>query len=195
MSETKESLLEKIAEKVSVNLSELFKKKIELETAKLVNGVTVEYEGEDVFILNDEGERLPAPEGEHELEDGRILVVREEGKLGEIKEKESEEVEAKEEEKEMQEFASKDEVEQLKKEVEELKSMMKPKEKMAQEEKPEETELKKEEPKKEEVQLNADDAKRVNHSPEKKVEQKVKQNFSKNFGTTKDRVFARIANK
>ena len=192
MSETKESLLEKIAEKVSVNLSELFKKKIELETAKLVNGVTVEYEGEDVFILNDEGERLPAPEGEHELEDGRILVVKEEGKLDEIKEKEAEEVEAKEEEKkEMQEFASKDEVEQLKKEVEELKSMMKPKEEMAKEE----TELKKEEPKKEEVQLNADDAKRVNHSPEKKVEQKVKQNFSKNFGTTKDRVFARIANK
>ena len=191
MSETKESLLEKIAEKVSVNLSELFKKKIELETAKLVNGVTVEYEGEDVFILNDEGERLPAPEGEHELEDGRILVVKEEGKLDEIKEKEAEEVEAKEEEKkEMQEFASKDEVEQLKKEVEELKSMMKPKEEMAKEEKPKETELKKEE-----VQLNADDAKRVNHSPEKKVEQKVKQNFSKNFGTTKDRVFARIANK
>lgn len=191
MSETKESLLEKIAEKVSVNLSELFKKKIELETAKLVNGVTVEYEGEDVFILNDEGEKLPAPEGEHELEDGRILVVKEEGKLDEIKEKEAEEVEAKEEEKkEMQEFASKDEVEQLKKEVEELKSMMKPKEEMAKEEKPKETELKKEE-----VQLNADDAKRVNHSPEKKVEQKVKQNFSKNFGTTKDRVFARIANK
>lgn len=190
MSETKESLLEKIAEKVSVNLSELFKKKINLETAKLVNGVTVEYEGEDVFILNDEGERLPAPEGEHELEDGRILVVREEGKLGEIKEKESEEVEAKEK----QEFASKDEVEQLKKEVEELKSMMKPKEEMA-EEKPKETELKKEEPKKEEVQLNADDAKRVNHSPEKKVETKVKQNFSKNFGTTKERVFARLANK
>jgi len=187
MSETKESLLEKIAEKVSVNLSELFKKKIELETAKLVNGVTVEYEGEDVFILNEEGERLPAPEGEHELEDGRILVVKEEGKLDEIKEKEAEEVEAKEEEKkEMQEFASKDEVEQLKKEVEELKSMMKPKEEMAKEE----TQLKKEE-----VQLNADDAKRVNHSPEKKVEQKVKQNFSKNFGTTKDRVFARIANK
>lgn len=194
MSETKESLLEKIAEKVSVNLSELFKKKINLETAKLVNGVTVEYEGEDVFILNDEGERLPAPEGEHELEDGRILVVREEGKLGEIKEKESEEVEAKEENEEKQEFASKDEVEQLKKEVEELKSMMKPKEEMA-EEKPKETELKKEEPKKEEVQLKADDAKRVNHSPEKKVETKVKQNFSKNFGTTKERVFQRIANK
>lgn len=189
MSETKESLLDKIAEKVSVNLSELFKKKIELETAKLVNGVTVEYEGEDVFILNDEGERLPAPEGEHELEDGRILVVSEEGKLGEIKEKENEEVEAKEEEK--QEFASKDEVAQLKKEVEELKSMMKPKEEMAKEE----TELKKEEPKKEEVELKAEDAKKVNHSPEKKVENKVKHNFNKTFGTTKERVFQRIANK
>ena len=38
-----------------------------------------------VMIVAENGDKVPAPVGDHELEDGRILVITEEGKIAEIK--------------------------------------------------------------------------------------------------------------
>jgi hypothetical protein len=64
---------------------------IAMETMKLKDGVTVlEAEafeaGQPVFIVNENGDKQPAPIGDHELEDGRLLVIVEEGVIAEIKE-------------------------------------------------------------------------------------------------------------
>lgn len=73
---------------------------VELATMALEDGTVLEAEafeaGNAVFIVTD-GERIPAPEGEHKLEDGRILVINEEGLIGELKEA-GEEAPAEEEE-------------------------------------------------------------------------------------------------
>jgi hypothetical protein len=63
---------------------------IELATMKLKDGVTVlEAEafeaGQSVFIVAENGDKVPAPIGEHELEDGSVLIIVEEGKIAEIK--------------------------------------------------------------------------------------------------------------
>jgi hypothetical protein len=69
---------------------------IAMETMKLKDGVTVlEAEafeaGQPVFIVNENGDKQPAPIGDHELEDGRLLVIVEEGVIAEIKEAMAEE--------------------------------------------------------------------------------------------------------
>ena len=51
-----------------------------------------------VMIVAENGDKVPAPIGEHELEDGRILVITEEGIIAEIKEAMAEEVETPESE-------------------------------------------------------------------------------------------------
>ena len=75
---------------------------VKLETMKLSDGVTVlEAEmfeaGNEVFVVTEDEQKIALPIGEYELEDGRILVVVEEGIISEIKEKEEEEEEAPEE--------------------------------------------------------------------------------------------------
>ena len=72
--------------------------KVELGMATLKDGETqIEYVGEtmevgaDVFVVNGE-DRAPLPVGEYELEDGKILVVAEDGKIAEVKEMVEEEV-------------------------------------------------------------------------------------------------------
>ena len=47
-----------------------------------------------VMIVAENGDKVPAPIGEHELEDGRILVITEEGIIAEIKEAMVEEVDS-----------------------------------------------------------------------------------------------------
>lgn len=69
-------------------------------SAKLVDGTEVESDGEMFEVgkplsVISEGEKLQAPQGEHTLETGMILVVDEAGLISEIKEAE---VEAKKEE-------------------------------------------------------------------------------------------------
>jgi len=68
-----------------------------LEQMKLADGVTViEAElfevGQPVFVITDDAQ-IALPIGEYVLEDERVLVVLEEGVIGEIKEQEVEEVE------------------------------------------------------------------------------------------------------
>lgn len=69
---------------------------VKLETMKLSDGVSMleaeSFEaGQPVFILTEDEQRIALPVGEYELEDGRILVVIEEGTIAEIKEVSEEE--------------------------------------------------------------------------------------------------------
>lgn len=86
---------------------------VKLETMKLGDGVTVlEAEmfeaGNEVFVVTEDEQKIPVPVGEYELEDGRILVVVEEGIIAEIKEKEAEEEAAPEVETPAEEEAKKE---------------------------------------------------------------------------------------
>ena len=73
---------------------------IKLEEMKLENGTAIEAEsfekGKEVFILTDD-ERVALPVGEYILEDSRLLVVEEEGIIGDVREV-SDEVPAKKDE-------------------------------------------------------------------------------------------------
>ena len=76
---------------------------VKLETIKLLDGITIfeadSFEAEkEVFIVTEDEQKIPVPVGEYELEDGRILVVVEEGIISELKEKEEEVEEVIEEE-------------------------------------------------------------------------------------------------
>jgi len=81
---------------------------VKLEEQKLENGTRVESEsfekGKEIFILTDD-EKVAMPVGEYLLEDGRLVVVAEEGIIDDVREV-SDEVPQKEEE-------SKDETEDL----------------------------------------------------------------------------------
>lgn len=114
--------------------------KVELATMKLENGTVLEAEafeaGNEVFIVSDD-ERVPLPVGEYELEDGRKLVVSEDGIIAEVvaesEEPQEEEVDAAEEPK--AEYATKEEMSEVKAMIEDLaakiEEMSKPKEEMS----------------------------------------------------------------
>ena len=180
---------------------------VKLESMKLENGTTIEAEAfeanQEVFIITEEEEKIALPIGEYTLEDGRMLVVAEEGIIAEVKEggeeeapeeapaqeEVIEEVEQAEEKEEMS-YATKEElsaaVEEMKAMIDEIKAMMSPKE----EEMSEEV---KEEVKEEEVDLSADEpaAKPIKHSPDTKTPDMHK--FSK--GAKKDtlsRIFDKL---
>ena len=113
-----------------LNLSE----SVKLEQLKLENGTVLEADklksGEEIFILM-EDEKVALPIGEYELEDGRILSVKEEGIISELKEEKEEEVEEEmpeKKEKEEMGYATKEELAEVKKMVEEIKAMLDPKE-------------------------------------------------------------------
>ena len=88
---------------------------VKLEEQKLENGTRVEAEsfekGKEIFILTDD-EKVAMPVGEYLLEDGRLIVVAEEGIIDDVREV-SDEVPQKEEE-------AKDETEDLKEKEEEM---------------------------------------------------------------------------
>ena len=168
---------------------------VKLESMKLENGTTIEAEAfeanQEVFIVTEEDEKIALPVGEYTLEDGRILVVAEEGIIAEVREGgEEEEAPATEEvveeveqaEEQEMSYATKEElsaaVEEMKAMIEEIKAMMSPKE---------------EEMAAEEVDLSADEpaAKPIKHSPDTKPADMHK--FSK--GARKDtlsRIFDKL---
>jgi hypothetical protein len=92
----KKQVIEKIRTLLTFNTDEP-KKEDENTYAevKTAEGATLRVEGEDVvigepvYLITDEGE-VPAPEGDHALEDGRMIVVDELGVVVEIKEAEEE---------------------------------------------------------------------------------------------------------
>ena len=67
-------------------------REVKFATMTLENGAVLEAEafeaGNELFIVSGE-DRIPAPVGEHKLEDGRIIVVLEEGMIAEIKDAEA----------------------------------------------------------------------------------------------------------
>ena len=68
---------------------------VKLEQMKLMDGVTIleadSFEaGNEVFIVTEDEQKIPLPVGEYEFEDGRMLIVVEEGLISEVKEKEEE---------------------------------------------------------------------------------------------------------
>ena len=78
-----------IFQKLFAELSAVETSEVELAQAKLDNGTVLEAEsfeaGQPIFIVSEE-DRIAVPVGEYQMEDGRILVVVEEGVIGEIKE-------------------------------------------------------------------------------------------------------------
>jgi len=127
------NVIEKIKDVLNLN------EEVKLEQAKLDNGTVIEADafesGKEVFIVT-EDEKVALPIGGYALEDGKILVVAEEGLISEIKdaeaeeetEEEVEEIEAKEEEKEEMGYATKEELAEVKDMIEEIKAMLEPKE-------------------------------------------------------------------
>jgi len=70
---------------------------VKFEQMKLDNGAVLEAEvfeaGAEIFVVADE-ERVAVPIGEYETEDGKIIVVAEEGIIAEVKDAEAKEEEA-----------------------------------------------------------------------------------------------------
>ena len=62
--------------------------KVELEELVLDNGTRIfadSYDkGESVFIVTDEDERVPLPAGDYTIDDGRILIVKDDGLIDEV---------------------------------------------------------------------------------------------------------------
>jgi len=201
-------MLNQIKSVLGVELST--EEKIELAQAKLENGTVLEAEsfesGQEVFILTDD-EKVALPIGEYEMEDGKILVIAEDGIISEIKEggeeevvEEEEEVEEVEEElKKEDKYATKQELAEIKSMVEEIKELMKEgkKEEMQKEEelmshKLTELACQEDEALKEELSKPASEP--IKHSPEAKEElNKVVYSQKRNL-TTKDIVYSKIAN-
>jgi len=166
---------------------------VKLEQMKLENGTIIEAESfepqNDVFIVTEE-ERVPMPIGEYELEDGRMVVISEEGVIAEVKAKEEEVAEPVEEvaepemaaeptAKKVVESISKEmffsEIEKLRNEIAELKA---PKQELA----------------KVEVELS-EEVKPIVHNPETKSEKNLNLYAQKRTQTTQDRVFNKLFNK
>jgi hypothetical protein len=169
--------------------------KVELATAKLDNGTVLEAEafeaGNEVFIVT-EDERVALPVGDYTLEDGKMLVVAEEGIIAEIKEATEEEVEAEED----LGYVTKEELAEA---VSEIKAMIEDmkKEEMSEEvveEATDEVELSEELPKEVKEELSEPAAEPIAHNPEQKnnnIGVKFAQNRKQ---TTLDKVMSKINN-
>lgn len=157
---------------------------IKLEQMKLENGTVLEAEafeaGAEIFIVNEE-DRIAVPMGEYMLEDGKVLIIAEDGIIGEIKDAEEEapaeeaapevevEVEAEAETsapKKVVESITKEiffsEIEKLRNEIAELKA--------AKVEVKEEVELSAETTEEVQVELSAEETQPLKHNPEGNVE-------------------------
>ena len=168
---------------------------VELAQAKLENGTVLEAEafeaGNEIFILTDD-EKVAVPVGEYTMEDGQILIVSEEGIIGEIKsesQEEEEEVEASEEvsedtelEEVEAEYATKEELAEVRSLVEEIKQMIEKKEEMSEVE---------EQVKEELSETPATEAITHNPEPKQKVSLKYAQNRKQ---STFDKVMSKIVN-
>lgn len=197
---------------------ELLGMEVKLEQRKLDDGVTVieadEFAPEnEVFIITEDEQKIALPVGEYKLEDGMILVVKNEGIILEIKEEEVEEVveeeakkdyEEKEEEmadetkpaKKVVESIVKEtyfaEIETLKKENEELKAQI---EKLSKEETKEEvvlSEVKDEE----KTELQSEDldpaVEPISFNPENKQEKERILYAQNRQETTLDRIYRKL---
>lgn len=182
---------------------------VSLEQMKLENGTILEAEafeaGAEIFIVNEE-DRIAVPMGEYMLEDGKVLIITEDGIIGEIKDAEEEapaeeaapeaevEVEAEAETstpKKVVESITKEmffsEIEKLRNEIAELKA--------AKVEIKEEVELSAEVKEEVAVELSTEEAEPLKHNPEGAVEKKQTNLFAQKAPkTTRDLVFSKLFN-
>ena len=163
---------------------------VELAQAKLENDTVIEAEafeaGQEVFIVT-EDEKVALPVGEYNMEDGKILVVVDEGIIAEIKDAEAEEVEEEVEAEELG-YVTKEELAEA---VSEIKAMIEDLKKEEMSEEVEETEVELSEDLKEELSQPA--AEPIAHNPEKTNNFNVK--FAQNRKqSTLDKVLSKINN-
>ena len=182
---------------------------VKLEQMKLDNGAILEAEsfeaGVEIFVVADD-ERVAVPVGEYEVEGGMIIVVSEEGIIGEIKEAGAEEEapaeeteEVVEEEELSTETASPkkivksiseemffSEIEKLRTEINELKLS---KTEVVAEEVVELSEVKEDK-----VELSAEEVEGITHTPENLSDKKELNLYSQkgNKNTTRNRIFNKI---
>lgn len=194
-----QEILSKIKEVVGIELSE--EVSVQLEEIKLDNGTVLVAEkfesGQSVFIKSEDDENIALPIGEYDIEDGRKLMVKEEGLIDAIGEVEvEEEVEASEEtateEEKVEETELEEEVEmeyvtkeEFSKAVEEIKGMIEAMDHKDKEEMSDEV-VEKEE-------LSAEVAEPVVHNPEAKPE--TKSLFNKSYpNTIQNRIYQKLNN-
>ena len=189
---------------------------VKLEEMKLENGTIVSAEsfekGKEIFIVTDD-EKVAMPVGEYLLEDGRLVVVAEEGMIDDVREvsdevpqkesKDGEEItedlekeeddlgDDKKDKKEDMGYVTKEELSsaigEIKATIDEIKEMMQPKE----EDLSEESNTLKSRTVKEEFSEAA--AKPIKHNPEADSKQNTRVEFAKGkFTTTLDRVLNKL---
>ncbi len=179
---------------------------VKLEETKLENGTIVSAEsfekGKEIFIVTDD-EKVAMPVGEYLLEDGRLVVVEEEGIIADVREvsdevpeKETEEGEeitsdlAEEQEEEVVEtdlYATKEELGKVIDMIQEIKAMIDGKEDMSEEGS---NTLKSRTVKEE---FSEASVKPIKHNPEGETPQTTKFEFGKGkFNTTLDRVLNKL---
>jgi hypothetical protein len=168
--------------------------KVELATAKLENGTVLEAEafeaGKEIFIVT-EDDKVALPVGDYTMEDGKMLVVAEEGIIAEIKDLDEEEAPAEEEvEAEDLGYVTKEELAEA---VSEIKAMI---EDMKKEEMSEETEveLSEELPSEVKEELSEPAAEPIAHNPEQK-NNNIGVKFAQNRKpSTLDKIMSKINN-
>ena len=181
---------------------------VKLMEMKLENGTIVSAEafekGNEIFIVTDD-EKVAMPVGEYILEDGKLLVVEEEGMIADMREvsdevpakeevEETEDLEEEEEKKEMEEEADVADWKGMEKRIQNLEDAIADlkKDKVEAEEEVEMTEEVKEEIV-EEVKEELSAVKPIKHNPEAKAPQKKQMQFAKGqFNTTLDRVLNKL---
>ena len=186
---------------------------VKLEDMKLENGTVVSAEsfekGKELFIVTDD-EKVAMPVGEYLLEDGRLVVVEEEGLIADVREV-SDEVPAKEteedkeitsdlEEKEMAEVGDwegmEKRIQNLEDAIADLKGDKKDKMEDAEEVKEEEMSDDSQAPLKSRTvkeEFSEASAKPIKHNPEAETKQIKKVEFGKGkFNTTLDRVLNKL---
>ena len=186
---------------------------VKLEEQKLENGTVVSAEafekGKELFIVTDD-EKIAMPVGEYLLEDGRLVVVEEEGLIADVREV-SDEVPAKEEEitedlkeEEMEEEADVADWKGMEIRIKNLEDAIADlKADKVEAEKEEEVEMGVEngdlksrtvkEEFAEEVKEELSEVKPIKHNPEASTPQKKQMQFAKGqFNTTLDRVLNKL---
>jgi len=170
--------------------------KVELATAKLENGTVLEAEafeaGNEIFIVT-EDDKVALPVGDYTMEDGKMLVVAEEGIIAEIKDLDEEATDEEAEEVVEQEeelgYVTKEELAEA---VSEIKAMI---EDMKKEEMSEdEVELSEELPKEVKEELSEPAAEPIAHNPEQK-NNNIGVKFAQNRKpSTLDKIMSKINN-
>ena len=170
--------------------------KVELATAKLENGTVLEAEafeaGKEIFIIT-EDDKVALPVGDYTMEDGKMLVVAEEGIIAEIKDLDEEATdEEAEEEVEQEEELGYVTKEELAEAVSEIKAMIEDmkKEEMSKDE----VELSEELPTEVKEELSEPAAEPIAHNPEQK-NNNIGVKFAQNRKpSTLDKVMSKINN-